>query len=263
MQRITASFDYMQPSTQSSSLSQARIQEIRQREATVLRSRTFARIVQRYHLAEKRVLDIGCGFGEYMQRFGTGSVGITTTPEEVAYGALVGRDIRLGNAEKLEEVLSPSERFDAFWANNIFEHLLSPHAFLVSLKRWAHPNALLILGTPMIPSPKFLLRLKRFRGALASPHINFFTRHTYRLTVERAGWRVEYLSPFFLASDIASRLVAFAAPHLFVVARNDPTYRYPPKKIKEWEASPLYQPLLEIMGSRARPLPQTQAPSER
>jgi len=104
----------------------------------VLRSRPFALIARRYRLIEKRVLDIGCGFGEYMQRFGSGSVGITATPEEVAYGASIGRDIRLGNAEKLEELLSPNECFVVFWANNIFEHLLSPHAFLVSLKRWAH-----------------------------------------------------------------------------------------------------------------------------
>ncbi len=234
----------------SNALTPERLQEIAQREKNVRASTTLQRIVARFRLSDKKVLDIGCGFGEYLQCFGEGSVGITTTPEEVAYGVHIGRDIRLGNAEALDEVLKPKESFDVFWANNLLEHLLSPHAFLVRLKQFARPDSLLILGTPVVPMVPALTKIKKFRGALATPHINFFMLPTYRLTVQYAGWHIEEISPFFFSSSLLNRWGAPFAPHLYLVARNNPHYRYPPKKVKEWEHDARYRPLLSLMGTQ-------------
>lgn len=101
-----------------------------------MQSKTFARIAKLYNLPNKRVLDIGSGVGSYMQRFGPNSVGITTRQDEVDLGKQISRDIRFANAETLKEKLSPDEKFDVIWCNNIFEHLLSPHSFLVNLKNF-------------------------------------------------------------------------------------------------------------------------------
>lgn len=224
--------------------------EIIARHKAVLASKTFKNIAVSNRLSEARVLDMGCGFGEYMQRFGKNSVGITTTPEEVTYGETHGLDIRIGNVEKLSEYLNPEvDQFDCFWANNLFEHLLSPHAFLVNLKKFAKDDSKIILGVPMVPVLPSLMRVKKFGGALASPHINFFTKDTFKLTVEFAGWRVVDIRSYFFKNSFIDHTTTRFAPHLYITAQNNPGYRYPEKKLKEWENDPLYQDLIKIMHS--------------
>ena len=220
--------------------------QVRVRHTRVAMSRTFRNLVVAYGLGRKRVLDIGCGYGEYLRAFGQGSVGLTTTREEVAYGSRVGLDIREGNAEELS-TLSLGDAFEAVWANNLFEHLLSPHAFLVMLKPHVAPNAALVLGVPIV-LPSLFMCARRLRGALASNHIGFYTPHTLRLTVERAGWKVETMRPFFFENEALDRLCAPLAPHLYLVARNETSFMYPLKKLKEWQDDPRYASLLKITG---------------
>ena len=71
-------------------------------------------------------------------------------------------------------IIRMNEFFDVIWCNNIFEHLLSPHSFLVHLKKFSHKNTILILGTPVIPVLPSLTKLPKFRGALCRAHVNFF-----------------------------------------------------------------------------------------
>ncbi len=224
------------------------IKHLEDRDSLLYASTTFQYISEKFDLPHKRVLDIGCGYGEYMQRFGSGSVGITTRAVEVEYGKLKGRDIRIGNAEDLSNTLNTVEQFDVFWCNNILEHLLSPHSFLVHLKEFAKKDSLLILGTPMIPAIPLLTQLKKFRGALAVEHINFFNYKTYELTAEYAGWNVQSLRSFFFKNAFLDHLTHYFAPHLYLVARNSFEYRYPERKKSEWQEDPYYQDLLRILG---------------
>ena len=214
---------------------------IRERHARVGRSRTFENALLALGLGESRVLDVGCGYGEHLAAFGKGSVGITTNLEEVAYGKRIGLDIRAGNAEALdEENLIPP--YDAIWANNLFEHLLSPHAFLMGLRPFVKDDGYLVLGVPIVVP--IIGRLSRFRGALASNHIGFYTPKTLRLTVERAGWQVETLRPFLSRFALVDRCLAPFAPHLYVIAKSSTAFSYPEKKIKEWQDDPRYARLL-------------------
>lgn len=223
---------------------------LEKRDKLTLSSKTFECIAGTFDLPHQRVLDIGCGYGEYMQRFGPTSVGITTRTVEAEYGAIKKRDIRIGNAENLKATLSTTERFDVIWCNNIFEHLLSPHSFLVHLKEFSHENTLLILGTPIVPVFPFLTKLKRFRGALAVEHINFFNYKTYEITARYAGWNVQELRSFFFKNKLLDHFTHYYAPHLYLIAHNDANYRYHDRKISEWEEESYYQDLLDIMGPK-------------
>lgn len=213
-----------------------------------LQSKTFVRIAKTYNLKNKRVLDIGCGVGSHMQLFGPHSVGLTTKPEEVTLGIVIDRDIRLGNAEKIDSIFKEQEYFDVIWCNNIFEHLLSPHAFLVKLKKISHSDTLLIIGTPMIPYIPLLMKIKKFRGALASAHVNFFSKETYYHTVMFAGWHVDLISPFKFSNSLLNKLTSSFTPHLYLIAKNNLSYRYDSKKLKEWEYDEHYSQLIEIMN---------------
>lgn len=98
----------------------------------------------------------------------------------------------------------------------------------------------------MIPRLASLMSLIKFRGALAAAHVNFFTRESLQLTVERAGWPVKQIRPFIFTNYWLDYLASFLAPHLYVVAHNDANFKYPEKKLKEWQDEPHYQQLLEI-----------------
>jgi SAM-dependent methyltransferase len=221
-----------------------------QRFAPVASSRTFNRILDTLDLRTKKTLDIGCGYGEYLVKFGPGSIGITTTDAEVEYGKSNGIDIIKGNAERIDEFplggLKSGDSFEAVWANNLFEHLLSPHAFLVRLKKVAVSDGLLVLGVPVIPALRAMMKLKAFRGALAVAHVNFFTKASLKLTVLRAGWHVSEIRPFIFSNKALDYLASFFAPHLYVVARNRTDFKYDPKKLKEWKNDPHYQSILGI-----------------
>jgi SAM-dependent methyltransferase len=196
--------------------------------------------------SDKAVCDTGCGFGEYLRFFGAGSIGVTTTQEEVEYGKSNNLKIIFGNAEKIEGVFTKGEKFKAIWVNNLFEHLLSPHAFLMNLKKISEPQAIVVLGVPVIPKIVSLTRFPWFRGTLASNHISFFTNKTLQLTVERAGWEVMAVRPFIFKNKYLDLLVRPFAPHLYVVAKNNVDFVYSAKKMKEWILDEHYEGLLSI-----------------
>lgn len=221
-------------------------EEIRARFAPATRSKRFNRILDALGLRSKKVLDLGCGYGEYLVHFGPGSVGLTTTLEEVEYGKQNGIDIRRGNVELIEAVPLPAD-FDAVWANNLIEYVLSPHAFLMKLRR-AAPQAQLIISCDVIPGVPLLMRLKKFRGALAVGHVSMFTLRTFTMSVERAGWRIVSVRPFVFKNEFLDYLFSFIAPHVYCIAENNKEFVYSKKKLKEWQDDPLYADMLAITG---------------
>lgn len=204
---------------------------IEKRFENTARSKTFRNIVRIFNLDKKAVLDIGCSYGEFLQKFGPGSAGITITPEEVEYGKSRGLDIRYGNIESNDFVLV--EKYDAIFANNLFEHLYSPHDFLCKIKTYLKPNGILILGVPCIPKIVSLLRINKFRGSLATAHINFFTRDTLIKTVEKGGWKPMTTRGFHFANKLLDRLLDPIYPHFYVVATVDNDFKYSEKRMKE------------------------------
>jgi SAM-dependent methyltransferase len=235
--------------------------DVQKRFANVQKSKTFIRIVQHLKLNDKKTLDLGCGFGEYMALCGKGSLGITTTLREVEYGNEHGKEhgnggIRIirGNVEALDIIPElQTERFEAIWSNNLFEHLLAPHLFLNSLKRYSEGSTQLILGVPVVPFFPGLMKITKFRGSLSSAHINFFTRKTLMLSVERAGWKILEARPFIFSNKFLDAIAGMFAPHIYVVALNDSNFKYPEKKLREWKDELHYNYVLETTGQSTQP----------
>lgn len=198
--------------------------KIKERFANIARSETFAHILDQYGLRNKRTLDIGCSYGEFLTHFGRGSVGLTVMEDEARYGVEVGLDIRFGNIESAEMPIAAHERFEAVFANNILEHMYAPYGFLVRLRDFLAHDGFAIIGVPCIPAIASLVNLRKFRGSLAKSHINFFTNGTLKKTVERAGWRVHTVRSFHVASPALDRLLDPISPHFYVVATPDPSF---------------------------------------
>jgi len=206
---------------------------IEERFAAVTKSQTFKNIRMTFNLKTKSVLDIGCSYGEFLTHFGSESVGVTLAPEEAAYAREKGLHIVEGNIEDKSFADTITEKFDVIFANNILEHLYSPHAFLTQSKSLLKKDGQIILGVPCVPKITALMRLKKFRGSLASQHINFFTRDTLRLTLARAGWTVEEVRGFHIRSSFIDHLLDLIYPHFYAIARPDYDFEYSEKRKKE------------------------------
>jgi SAM-dependent methyltransferase len=205
--------------------------KIEKRFENVGKSKTFQNILKAYSLNKKSVLDIGSSYGEFLAHFGKGSVGLTISKEESDYGKERGLDNRYGNIE--DENVPVNQKFDAIFANNIFEHLYSPHSFLIKVKKFLKDDGVLILGVPAVPKIVFLWKFSKFRGSLAHSHINFFTRQTLQKTVERGGWFVLENRSFHSKNSILDWLLNLIAPHFYVVARPDMNFSYHEKRQNE------------------------------
>jgi SAM-dependent methyltransferase len=206
-------------------------QNIENRFKDVAESRTFNNILKILDLDKKSVLDLGCSYGEFLVHFGIGSVGVTISKDEVEYGKGRGLDIIYGNIESDDFLLE--EKFDTIFANNLFEHLYSPHHFLCKIKKYLKPGGVLILGVPCIPKIVFLLNVNKFSGSLASAHINFFTKDTLVKTVEKGGWHMMMTRGFYFIDRFFDRLLNPIYPHFYVVASIDPDFKYSEKRLKE------------------------------
>ncbi len=196
----------------------------------VKKSRIFNHIIDRYQLDTKKVLDVGCSEGHHLACFGPGSVGVTLIEEHIAAGRARGLTIQAKDVEGAE--FSMDETFDVVWANNFFEHMNAPHTFLRKMTRCLNEDGTLILGVPVIPWFTFLGRFRKFRGAYAGSHVNFFYRKTLIETVRYAGYDIVEARLFFMKHPTLDWLFNFIAPHMYVVARPKKDFAYGEKRLK-------------------------------
>lgn len=189
-------------------------------------------------LRTEPVLDVGCGVSTpHLRYFAPGSIGIDGADVQPPDGRAFLRwnfsaDIR---TELETNALQSIFRF--VWCQDVFEHVLAPHEFLLNLRRVLSPDGYLLLGVPLVNrlGPHAENRnnpLNYFRGFLSQDHINFFTFKTLRYTVQYAGFElVDWYSPFFKGWKRPPRF-GFE-PVVIMVLRPIDAFNYGPKAAKE------------------------------
>jgi 2-polyprenyl-3-methyl-5-hydroxy-6-metoxy-1,4-benzoquinol methylase len=202
-----------------------------QRFTAVRESRTFSNILEAFDLRNKAVLDVGCSYGEFLIHFGKESTGVTVTEDEVVYAKSKGLDVRCDNVES--DSFTLEKTYDVVFANNIFEHLYSPHHFLIKIREHMNDDGILILGVPCMPVILPLVHLPKFRGSLAVEHINFFTHYTLQKTVERGGFDILDVRGFHFKNRFIDGLLKPVYPHFYVIAKPRKDFTYPKRRIKE------------------------------
>ena len=201
---------------------------------------SFLKIVKKYRLAEKRVVDVGCGYGHYLIHFGPGSLGLDANEKSMRFARSIGLEILGCNVE--ESVPLPPGSFDAVWCANLLEHMVAPHLLLSRLHRVLKDDGLLIAKVPVIPPwpvRSAVRLLGKPLGFEASEHINAFTPATFAFTVQRAGFQVmESVSLAFanpLLQVIAAPLSRSLGGSITLVARKDPNFVYPEKRLEAFD----------------------------
>jgi len=136
--------------------------------------------------AKKNILDIGCGFGSYMDRLiskGIDCTGVETNNNCVTYSRNKGLHVLEMEAQNLK---FSDESFDTIIMVEVLEHLENPDLVMNEIKRVTNNN--LIISVPNIESIPYLSKYNVVPWhILEATHINFFTKDSLK----------NYLKKFF------------------------------------------------------------------
>lgn len=144
----------------------------------------------------KRILDAGCGEGEFLvffadRGFEVYGVDVADRAVELARKRCPGSSVHVGSLE--QPLPFPSQFFNAIWCTEVLEHLFDVPKVLAELNRVLGQHGLLIMTTPFHGLIKNLaiafLRFERHFD-VTGPHIRFFTRRSFSACLSRAGFEV-------------------------------------------------------------------------
>ncbi|HEY2948251.1 MAG TPA: class I SAM-dependent methyltransferase [Micromonosporaceae bacterium] len=146
-----------------------------------------AHLAKRYALAGKRVLDIGCGQGEFLREL-CHVAGCTGVGYDAMYAGPVGPDpsgatFHSGYAPRGAEL----PQFDLITSRHWYEHVADPYELLVDLRERAAGRP--VFGYLEVPDAGYDLTTAGWE--VIYPHVSYFDAYPLRRIVERAGWRVE------------------------------------------------------------------------
>ncbi len=169
-------------------------------------AKTIEHVITKYRLSEKRVLDVGCGSGYWLSKFGPESVGLEINEANVKKAKQRGLNVITADIEHgLDKV--PSRYFDAVFCSDILEHLTSPFWALTKLREKLREKGLLVVRAVTVPHNRLIRRLfNHFSpGYRSIAHHYIFTKETIEFLIERSGYRIlETLPPFYLNKTIST-----------------------------------------------------------
>jgi cyclopropane fatty-acyl-phospholipid synthase-like methyltransferase len=152
------------------------------------RMKQFDGFIQKFSLKGKKVIEIGCGRGEYlsiMQQSGVDAHGLEHSEELVAQcvknGLKVSKEFIQTGTHKLNDA-----PFNAFYILNFFEHLPDPNSTLQGIYNNLTDDA---IGLVEVPNFDMILK-KRLFSEFICDHLFYFTRETLNITLRLNGFEI-------------------------------------------------------------------------
>ena len=152
------------------------------------RMKQFNSFIQRFSLKRKKVIEIGCGCGEYlslMQQVGVDAYGLEHSEESVMQCVKNGLKVSKGFVENSTYKLNNAP-FDAFFILNFLEHLPEPNSTLRGIYNNLADDA---IGLIEVPNFDMILRNKLF-SEFISDHLFYFTNETLNTTLRLNGFEI-------------------------------------------------------------------------
>lgn len=157
-------------------------------EMKAFRKQQFIDLIQKYSLAGKKVVEIGCGRGEYlsiMQQAGADAYGLEQSVEAVQICKQNGLQVSQGFVENREQHI-PGGLFDAFFMLNFLEHLPDPNTTLMGICNNLKEDA---IGIIEVPNFDMMLQ-NNFFAEFIPDHLFYFTKNTLSTTLNKNGFEV-------------------------------------------------------------------------
>jgi 2-polyprenyl-3-methyl-5-hydroxy-6-metoxy-1,4-benzoquinol methylase len=149
-----------------------------------------------------RLLDVGCGSGEWLQLMhglGWRAEGIDFDQNAVAVAAQNGLQVSLGS---LEQKNYPNDTFDAVTLNHVIEHVPDPVATLAECARILKPGGRIVVATPNNSSLGHRFFKNHWRGLEPPRHLHIFSPESIRRAFGLAGFQTVSVRPQIARSVI-------------------------------------------------------------
>ncbi len=171
------------------------------------RATQFRGFFDRFSLAGKKVIEIGCGRGDYLSMLrdaGADAVGLEHSAASVAACRAAGLNVSEGFVGGPEDVL-PGGPFDGFAIFNFLEHLPDPNATLSGIHRNMADE-----GVGLVEVPNFDMMLaEELFAEFTSDHLSYFTSDTLTTALALNGFEVlectEQFHRYFLSAVVRRR----------------------------------------------------------
>jgi 2-polyprenyl-3-methyl-5-hydroxy-6-metoxy-1,4-benzoquinol methylase len=149
-------------------------------------------LTERYDLAGKRIVDIGCGQGEFLREL-CEKGNCTGVGYDAMYAGPEGTDGPVTFHSALAPRGSGLGGYDLFTSRHWFEHLDDPYDFLVDLREQAEGRE--VFGYVEVPDAVYDLATAGWE--VIYPHVSYFDAYSLANIFSRAGWTVESTGTLF------------------------------------------------------------------
>ncbi len=178
------------------------------------RLKQFSSWLEKYSLTGKKILEVGCGRGEYMELMRTSGAsvfGVEGAPDSVTVCREKHLDAECIFFEKGNELLK-DRPFDAFFILNWLEHIPDIPSMLRAVRANLVPDG---LGLVEVPNFDMMLRERQIME-FTCDHLYYFTTETLRNTLEGNGFEFLDCRPvwhdYILSATVRKRPVSDFRP---------------------------------------------------
>jgi 2-polyprenyl-3-methyl-5-hydroxy-6-metoxy-1,4-benzoquinol methylase len=153
-----------------------------------LKTRQFAGFIDKYSLQGKKIIEIGCGRGEFLsllQTLDVDAYGLEYSEPSVAQCVKNGLNVSCGYPDRESGVLADGP-FDAFLLLMFLEHMPDPNSALKAIYDNLADGA---VGLVEVPNFDMMLRSKLFSEFIGD-HLLYFSRETLHIALNMNGFEV-------------------------------------------------------------------------
>ncbi len=150
-----------------------------------------------------KILDVGCGGGYFMSRFGNSweKYGTEFNPVAAAEASKnFNLNVRVG---ALPELGYESNYFDVANLRGVIEHFQDPYSYLQEAYKILKPGGLIAINTPNIGSLCAKIYKEKFRLVTPLYHIYYFSTQTMTEMLKKAGFKILAVRYFYLGTPYA------------------------------------------------------------